>query len=146
MRRPFTQLYLHLVWSTWDHIPMLGPEIKPLVYASIQAECAKLKADVGAVGGTEDHVHLLTRIPTIITVAQLAKQVKGSTSHLVTHLEGTEQFLKWQGGYGAFSVSRSDVRRVKAYVLNQEQHHRDHTTERDLEVAWEEAVPSIEAP
>jgi len=128
MREPYTQLYLHLVWATWDRLPLLPAELRPAVYGCIQAECRQLDADVVAIRGTEDHVHLLVRISTTISVAQLVKQVKGSSSHLVNRRLTSEGTFKWQGGYGAFTVSKRNVPLVREYILRQEDHHRDHET------------------
>jgi putative transposase len=127
------QLYVHLNWATWDRLPLLAGELKSAVYACIQAECNMLRAEVIAIGGTEDHVHLLVRLPTTVSVASLAKQVKGASSHWVTHGLTQEDGFKWQGSYGAFSVSAADVPRIRDYVLNQEAHHRDQTLDDDLE-------------
>jgi REP element-mobilizing transposase RayT len=72
----------------------------------------------------EDHVHLLARVPTSLSTADLVKQVKGSSSHLVNPAHGRQATFRWQGGYGVFSVSRQHVSRIRRYVLNQEEHHR----------------------
>jgi putative transposase len=134
MREPYTQLYLHLVWTTWDRLPLLSSELVPSVYACIQAECKRLGAEVIAIGGVSDHVHLLTRIPTTTSVAALVKQIKGASSHLAAHrLPGGHTF-KWQGAYGAFTVSRSDVPRIRAYIQRQEEHHRAQTLTPELEL------------
>ncbi len=77
-----------------------------------------------AIGGVEGHVHVLVRIPTTVSVAGLVKQIKGSSSHLVTHRLGGRETFKWQGGYGAFTVSKENVPAVRRYVLRQKEHHR----------------------
>jgi REP element-mobilizing transposase RayT len=133
MRENATYMFVHLVWSTWDRVPLLTAARKEAVYACIQAECSKLKAEVIAVGGTEDHVHLLVSYPITLSLPLLIKQAKGVSSHLVTHcIDGFEGF-KWQGGYAAFSVSRWDVDRIRGYILNQEQHHRANKVLSELE-------------
>ena len=143
MRAPYTQLYVHLVWSTWDRLPLLTIHIRPAVYVCIQAECEKINAQLVAIGGTEDHVHLLARIPVTLPIATFAKQVKGSSSHMVNNcLQNAEPF-KWQGGYGAFTVSKSLLPSIQSYILNQEQHHLEQTTDKDLEIAWVEK-PNID--
>ena len=133
MREPYTQNYMHLVWATWDRLPLLTGEIKDAIYACIQQECSRLKADVIAIGGIEDHIHLLVRFPMTVAMADLLKQVKGVSSHMVTHKLGYKEGFKWQGAYGAFTYSKADVPRVRAYILNQEQHHRNGTTLPDME-------------
>lgn len=127
------QLYIHLNWATWDRLPLLSAELRPVVYACIQAECDALGAEVLAIGGTEDHVHLFVRLPTTVSVATLVKQVKGASSHLVTHELIHENGFRWQGAYGAFSVSRSDLPRICDYIARQEEHHRHQTLDHDLE-------------
>jgi putative transposase len=124
MSEAYTQLYIHLVWATWDRAPLLTIEMRQRVYAAIQAECRRLGGESCAVGGTEDHVHVLTRIPATLTVSKLAQQLKGSTSHLINHNGTPGTRLRWQGGYGAFSVSRRSVDSVREYILKQEEHHR----------------------
>jgi putative transposase len=127
------QLYVHLNWATWDRLPLLSAELRSAVYACIQTECGALGAEVLAIGGTEDDVHLLVRLPTTVSVATLVKQFKGASSHLVTHELIHENGFRWQGTYGAFSVSRSDVPRICDYIARQEEHHRDQTLDHDLE-------------
>jgi putative transposase len=131
MREPYTQLFVHTVWATWDRAPLLEPDLMQVVDAAVRRECVDLKVDVVAFGGVSDHVHLLARIPTTISVAQLVKQVKGSSSHLLTNRLRVP--FKWQGGYGAFTVSKPLVPRVRDYVLNQERHHREGTLVRAAE-------------
>ncbi|MBF8285961.1 MAG: transposase IS200-family protein, partial [Anaerolineales bacterium] len=84
MRAPFTQLYLHCVWATWDRLPLLTPKIEQVVYASILDKCRELKSEALAIGGMPDHVHLLVRLHTTVAVADLLKEVKGASSHLIT--------------------------------------------------------------
>lgn len=133
-RRSFSHLYVHLVWATWDRLPVLDARMRNAVYACIQGECQELRTEVLAIGGIEDHVHLLVRIPTTVAVASLAKQVKGTSSHLVNHQAAPGVGLKWQGGYGAFSISRSHLARVTTYVLEQPQRHAARNLSPDLEI------------
>ena len=133
MRESLVQLYVHIVWSTWDRLPLIAPELEQAIYACIQSECKALNTEPIAIGGTCDHVHLLARIPASLSVSALVKQVKGSSSHLVTHVLSPLAAFKWQGGYGAFSVSPDRVPVVRSYVVDQKMHHGDGTTD----VRWE---------
>lgn len=138
MREPYTQLYahlvyIHLVWATWDRLPIVRPEWKPKLCECIEAQCAQLGVTVGALELMPDHAHLLVRMPTTVTIADLVKQVKGASSHLVTQELAPGEWFKWQGAYGAFTVSKSDVRRVRDYIRNQENHHREKTLDAELE-------------
>jgi putative transposase len=145
MRAPYTQLYLHLVWSTWDRHPFLVGEVRERIYECIQAECVNLRVEVIAIGGIEDHVHLLVRAPPTIAPADLVKRVKGASSHLVNHVIHAPFYFKWQGAYGAFSVSKRHVPLVREYVLRQAEHHRDLSLYPQLEPpSGPEAVPMPE--
>gem|GEM_PF-595839 len=107
--RSYAEIYLHFVWGTWDRHPLLTGDRVETVYRAIHHECASLDADVIAIGGMEDHVHLL------------------NPEH------GTRAPFRWQRGYGVFSVSRQHVPRIRNYVLNQEAHHREGRTAPYLE-------------
>jgi len=141
MPKAFTQLYIHLVWSTWDRLPLLTEAIREAAYACIIYECTQLGAKVICIGGIEDHVHLLVELPATVCVADLVKQIKGSSSHKIGHEVCGGSGFRWQGTYAAFSVSKSVGRTVKAYIQNQGQHHRDGTTDKDMEFAWSEQAP-----
>lgn len=123
MRAPYTQLYLHCVWATWDRLPLITPIIGARLYAAIVAKCLELKCESIAIGGDVDHVHVLVRFPTTLAVATLLKEVKGSSSHLITHEVTPTEFFKWQGAYGAFTVSKDAVKGVATYIDNQKMHH-----------------------
>ena len=132
MRANFTQLYLHYVWATWDRLPLITPDIQKVIYAAIIQQCEQLGCTVIAVGGIEDHVHLLTGFPPTLTLSDLIKQIKGSSSHLITH-EIKHRFFKWQGSYGAFTVSHGDIDTVANYIRNQATHHQ----QKSIVSTWE---------
>jgi putative transposase len=144
MRHPWTQLYVHLVWSTWKRAPLITPDLQQRIYAVIQHQASQLGADVIAIGGIEDHVQMLVRFPTTIALATFVQRLKGASSHFVTHVARAPHAFKWQGGYGAITVSKRGVPFVRAYVLNQVEHHRTGTLYHDLE-RTEESSNVVEA-
>jgi REP element-mobilizing transposase RayT len=123
MRAPYTELYLHGVWATWDRLPLIMPEIEADLYSSIRAKCDELKCPCLAIGGMPDHVHVLVRLHTTVAVADLLKGIKGASSHLITHVVQPGGSFRWQGGYGAFTVGKPDAPAVTAYIEHQKQHH-----------------------
>jgi putative transposase len=131
MRRTHTRLYVHLVWSTWDRAPLITPAIRNRIYPMMQRHAVNLGAEVIAIGGIEDHVHVLARFPSTLAIAELVQRMKGASSYLATQVMG--EIFRWQGSYGAFTVSQRGLDRIRAYVLNQEAHHRDGTTVAVLE-------------
>ena len=140
MRASYTRLYVHLIWGTWDRLPLITPAIEPRLYAAMAEKCRQLKCIPLAIGGMEDHVHLLVRLHTTIPVATLAKEVKGASSHLVTHEIRPGEFFKWQGAYGALTLAERGVARLKAYIENQKQHH----AARDLQNVWEQVEEDVD--
>jgi REP element-mobilizing transposase RayT len=86
-----------------------------------------------AMGGVEDHVHVLVRIPPEISPSELVRQLKGVSSHLVNAEINPDGVFKWQGGYGAFSMSSDQVARVRWYIENQPSHHQNKTVINDWE-------------
>ncbi len=123
MRRNKLALYLHIVWATWDRLPFIKSEIERRLLRNIESEARNMGCTVLAINCTEDHVHVLLALPTTIAIADLVKQMKGVSSHFANdELELEDQF-KWQGSYGAFTVSRWDVDNIKQYVKHQKEHH-----------------------
>ncbi len=133
MRRAHVEVFLHLVWATWDRLPLLTEEVVREVYRAISAKCAELGAPVVALGGVEDHVHLLVELPATVCIADLVGQVKGASAHLVTHRLAPGTFFKWQGAYAALSVGPQSVAQVKQYIARQREHH----AEGSLIADWE---------
>ena len=136
MRSPYTQLFLHCVWATWDRLPLITVDVERQVYASIVSKSHELKCDVYAIGGIEDHIHLLLRLPSNIAVATLVGEVKGASSHLMTHTVKPGVFFKWQGAYGAFTLDKGGVPRVADYIKHQKSHHAEQRLIADWET-WE---------
>ena len=76
------------------------------------------------VGGMPDHVHVLAEIPRTAAVADFLQTIKSISSHRLSQDDGGFSPFAWQRGYGAFSVSRSQMPVVAQYIQRQEEHHR----------------------
>ena len=135
MARKRIALYVHLIWRTWDNQPLITPEIERRLYRLIQSEADKAGCTVLALNGSVDHVHLVVSLPTTLTIATLMKQVKGVSSNFVNKVWQPEEPFKWQGGYGAFTISRWDVEKIVNYVKRQKEHHQTTEIWEDLERA-----------
>ncbi|MBV9470626.1 MAG: IS200/IS605 family transposase [Abitibacteriaceae bacterium] len=123
MRRSKAEVYLHLVWSTAHRKQWLTPEIEREVHRCIQHEACRLGCVVLGLNGMPDHVHLVVQVPTTVSIAHLVKQIKGVSSTFINdHLE-VEELFRWQEHYAVFSLSRSHLNRVVAYVKHQKQQH-----------------------
>ena len=138
MRRNRLELYLHLVWTTWDRLLLITPDIERRLHRNIESQAREMGCTVLALNGTSDHVHLVVSFPTTITIANLVKRVKGVSSHFVNETLRPEAQFKWQGGYGAFTVSRWDLPKTIRYVKQQKEHHADDELWSELEESFEE--------
>lgn len=126
-------MHAHLVWATWDRLPLLTKERQAILYRCIKEECAAMGAEVLAIGGIEDHIHVLVSLPQTTALSALVKQIKGSSSHLANKIAPSE-FFKWQGAYAAYAVEKANLRRIQNYIERQEEHHRNGTVCNDLEL------------
>ena len=143
MRQSKVEVFLHIVWATHERMPFLSGTVKTSVYNCIGHEAVERNCKVIAFGGMPDHVHLLVRIPSTISVADLVGQIKGATSHFVNHQFQPKDHFRWQHGYGCFSVSRSHVIKVQSYIENQEQHHSSGRIWEEWEAVDEEVEPVV---
>ncbi len=80
-----------------------------------------------AINGMPDHIHILVGFNTVQSMADLMRDVKANSSKWINENKITPEKFEWQTGYGAFSYSKSHVRRVVNYIKNQKQHHQKQT-------------------
>lgn len=77
-----------------------------------------------AVGGMPDHVHLLLSLPSTLSVAKSLQLIKGVSSKWIHETFPELRLFRWQQGYASFSIGISDIMRTKAYIENQQEHHK----------------------
>jgi putative transposase len=118
---------VHFVWATWDREPIIDESLERELYRVIHSACCEMGCPVVALGGTEDHVHLLVSLSNTVTMADLMERVKGNSSRFASKSRKPDGWFKWQGSYGAFSVSPREKRKIIHYIANQKQHHADGT-------------------
>lgn len=121
MSHSYAQNHVHLVFSTKNREKLLTREFLPRLWAYTAAVCKNHDLLTFAVGGMEDHLHLLFRLPPTRPLADAVALVKSNSSKWLR--ESGKEFA-WQEGYGAFSVSSSNVDTVIRYIQKQEAHHR----------------------
>lgn len=133
MPQSLSAVYLHLVFSTKDRRPFLRDKtVRDALHAYVGGVSKTLDCPPLIVGGVEDHVHLLCRFARTITQAEWVKELKRiSNGWLKEHGRDYVDF-EWQGGYADFSVSQSNLERVKQYIASQEEHHRKTTFQEEL--------------
>ena len=133
MPQSLSRILVHTVFSTKSREPFLTDKaVREEMHAYIAGTCTKLGSPSMVVGGVADHVHILCALSKNVAVAKFVYDVKRSSSKWIKTKGHNFAVFHWQNGYGAFSVSESQVTRVKAYIANQEQHHRKLTFEEEF--------------
>ena len=119
----YSQILLHVVFATKGRAAFIKPELQTRLYDYIGGILRAEKGMLHAIGGMEDHVHLLMRWRTDRAVADMMRTIKARSSRWVHQtFAGSAQFA-WQEGYAVFSVSKSGEPDVKRYIENQPRHH-----------------------
>ncbi len=133
MSQSFVQIYLHIVFSTKHRAALLQDEpLRKNLHAYLGGTCRNLDAPSLAIGGVEDHVHVLCRLSKMQSVSDLIRELKRDSSKWVKEQDSKLNAFYWQHGYGAFSISPSHVEALKEYIRNQEEHHRIETFQEEL--------------
>lgn len=123
MPTAYTELFVHLVWATGGHLPLITAEVEPYLYSAIDTQCHRMNTASLAVGGTEDHVHLLVRLPPLLGVAPLVEAVKAASLAAFTSRIRPGWHFEWHPTYGAFTLAQAEVPRAMQYVRNQKSLH-----------------------
>lgn len=126
MPHTFTKNHQHIIFSTTERRKLIDKDFQPKLWAYMAGICRNHEMFVRTIGGVEDHVHLLLELPPTLAVAEAVRTIKSNSSKWVNELGRS---FAWQKGYGAFSVSASNIAAVKRYIRNQERHHRKMTFE-----------------
>lgn len=116
-------LHYHLVFSTKNREPWLSAEHRDRIHAYLGGVIKSMKGIAHAVGGVADHVHVFAGLKATHCLADVMRELKSESSGWI-HRELKMPWFAWQEGYGGFTVSASKIDAVKAYVLNQAEHHR----------------------
>ena len=130
----YTRLWTHLIWETLSREPMLDKRAAAKA-SSFLSDYSKERGIYMKINYfNPGHTHALIDLPTNICIEEVIKLFKGSSSHWINQQRMLKGHFSWGRGYGAFSVSHSDVDRVARYIANQEEHHRKRTYAEEFEV------------
>jgi putative transposase len=119
----FSNLLFHLVFTTRNRYPYLRPELREPLYQYIGGTIRSARGVLLEIGGVADHVHLLVQLKPETAVAAMVRLIKSNSSRWINDQPGRQGRFEWQNGYGVFTVSESQVQALRAYILNQEEHH-----------------------
>ena len=123
MPHSYNKIWIHAIWATKNRMPFIQPAIEQQVYRFISNQLREQGCPVRIINGMPDHIHCLFLLPPNKSIADVIKQIKGSSSHYINHNDLIADKFSWQTGYASFSVSESVVDKVYQYIKNQNQHH-----------------------
>jgi putative transposase len=122
MSHTYYSILVHCVFSTKERRPLIPPEMKDRLWPYIAGIARQNKFKTLAVGGMQDHAHVLLSLPSAMPVAKAVQLIKGGSSKWVNdHLD--RRSFAWQDGYAAFTIGISQLQNTVRYINNQERRH-----------------------
>jgi REP element-mobilizing transposase RayT len=117
---------IHLIFHTKHATPIRKEDLER-VHSYIGGIIKGMGENPIAIGGTENHVHILATLPKTMALSDYVRTIKAESSRWVKSVDSYYRVFAWQEGYGTFSVSASKVETIKTYIRNQEEHHKKTT-------------------
>ncbi len=123
MSQSLACMLVHVIFSTKNRQPFIQQGTMPELFAYMAGTARGCASHVYEIGGVEDHVHVLLTLPRTLALCKLVEELKKSSSKWIKTKGHIYADFCWQHGYGGFSVSQSEVEKVRRYIRNQRQHH-----------------------
>jgi REP element-mobilizing transposase RayT len=126
-------VWVHFVWATKYRQKVLFKNEASQLFSFFVTKSEELGFRIDKMNIQPEHVHLLIKLNSDLSISETARKLKGSSSYWLNKNYFSDQF-KWQRGYGAFSVSASQIENVKRYIKNQFEHHNKKSFEEEYEL------------
>jgi len=126
----YTNLLYHIVYATKERAPLITTTLRPRLHEYLGGTVCGLGGIALEINGAADHVHVLAKLRPTISVSEFLSKLKSGSSGWAKRQ--TAGRFGWQARFAAFTVSESQVERVRQYIRNQEQHHRKRTFEEEF--------------
>jgi REP element-mobilizing transposase RayT len=123
MPSSWTQNLYHAVFSTKHRARIITPELEERLYPFVGGILKDLRCVPIVINGTDDHLHVLARYPSDLSNADMLRNIKKRSSEWIHDTFPDLQEFAWQEGYGGFTVSKSALDEVAAYIRTQKEHH-----------------------
>ena len=124
MPQSLARLYVHLIFSTKHRERLITNGVRQSLHAYMATVLQNFKCAPVLINSVEDHARILFELGRTVAVSQAVEEVKTTSSKWIKTQAAEFAGFAWQSGYGAFSVSESNVPAVRDYVANQREHHR----------------------
>lgn len=124
MPQSLARLKIHLIFSTKHRQPLLAEGVRDSLHRYMAVVLQNVGCPADLINSVEDHVHILFELSRTRTIAGVVEEVKKASSKWIKTQGEEFALFAWQAGYGAFSVSASNVASVRDYIAGQREHHR----------------------
>ncbi|WP_433814406.1 IS200/IS605 family transposase [Flavobacterium johnsoniae] len=127
MADTYSQLYIQIVFAVKGRQNLISKKWKDEMYKYITGIITNQKQKLIAINGMPDHIHILVGIKPNISLSDLVRDIKSSSSKFINEQKWINGKFEWQNGFGAFSYGHSQLTNVIKYIENQEEHHKTKT-------------------
>jgi REP element-mobilizing transposase RayT len=137
MANTYTNLHFHIVFSTRNREPWIATDIEQRIWEYLGGIARTNHMKALQIGGIEDHVHVVVGMRPTMSVSEAVQLLKGGSSKWIHETFPSLAGFAWQDGYGAFTVSKSQLPEVIHYAANQREHHRVRTFQEEYKALLE---------
>jgi len=123
----YVRVWIHAVWGTKDRHPYLNKEVRTKVISHIKENAKKKEIYIDCINGHTEHLHCLIALNADMSIAKVMQLIKGESAFWINKEKVTTTKFEWADEYYASSVSESTIGKVRAYIFNQEEHHKKTT-------------------
>jgi len=132
MAQSLSKIYVHLIFSTKGREQTVPDEVRPELHAYLAGTLKGLDCVPIEINSEPDHSHVLLLLTRTVALSDVVGQIKKSSNDWLRKQGPQFADFFWQAGFGAFSVSQSQVEDVRAYIRNQREHHRVKSFQEEL--------------
>ena len=133
MPHSYNKIWIHAIWGTKFRRLLIHPEREAEIHNYMRKQFIEMGCPVRIINGMPEHVHCLFLLSPQRSIADVIKQVKGSTSHYVNEQHLAAEQFAWQTGFAAYSVSESQLGKVFRYIHRQKEHHAKKTFQQEYD-------------
>lgn len=123
MTQSYTNLVYHIIFSTKNREPLITTETRSRLYEYIGGIIRNKGGILLEIGGISDHIHVLVKLGPDNSLSNILWDLKANSTGWMHKIFPEMKDFSWQNGYGAFTVSASQIEKVRNYIINQEKHH-----------------------
>jgi len=127
MQHTHSRIWVHIIWATKNRQRVLFKEAGKQLYNFLMGKSKDLNIEFEQLNIQPEHLHALIDLPTNVLLCDFMQNIKGSSSYYINDNKILKTKFSWQRGYGAYSVSASQLQKVKNYIKNQSEHHKRKT-------------------